>query len=259
MNRRELLQDLTQRIQEIEVTHHPARQSVSIPLTALASRVPQASRKRPEEVTSPPNSLKLPAGSLVELVSSAEGDGSGTLALWMAKHACADSKALVIVDPEGLFYPPAAPWLDWKRCIIVRPKLLRDAYVAAEHSLRSPAVGAVVARCGKLSVSIARRLQFAAETGGGLGFMLRPAAALDTPAFAGLRLLVGPSQNSPLPAGTRSEELHHRQLRIDIVRDRRGAEGRAFVLEIDHETGDVHLFSSVAPAATRSRSARTSG
>jgi hypothetical protein len=254
MNRRELLQDLTQRIQEIEVTHHPARQSVSIPF--MASRVP-ASRKR--LATSSSNSLELPAGSLIELVSSAEGDGSGTLALWMAKYACADSKALVIVDLDGLFYPPAAPWLDWKRCIIVRPKLLRDAYVAAEHSLRSPAVGAVVARCGKLSVPIVRRLQFAAEAGGGLGFMLRSAAALDTPAFAGLRLRVRPSQNSSLPVGARSEGLHHRQLRIDIVRDRRGAEGRAFVLEIDHETGDVHLFSSVAPAATRARSARTSG
>jgi hypothetical protein len=255
MNRTGILQDLAQRIQEIELSSHPARQPVY-----LGSA-----------------DLELPAGSLVELISTTEGDGSATLALWMARHACA-GKALIVADSDGLFYPSAVPWLDWKRCLILRTRARRDVYLAVEQSLRCPAVGAVLMRGEKLSVPVLRRLQFAAEAGGGIGFLLRSAAALATPAFAALRLLVTPCSPGFQPGQSdqrpdfhsgqsgrignpayKNAVLHERQLQIEILRARSGGEGRSFVLELDHETGDVHLFSGLASPATHSRSARTSG
>src|SRR5436305_14751377 len=61
---------------------------------------------------------RLPAGSLVEMVSLHEGDGAGTLALWLARQACADGKAAVVADGEGTLYPPgaAAPADGWAAC-----------------------------------------------------------------------------------------------------------------------------------------------
>lgn len=242
----EIIQTLAERIREIEARREGPRTK---------------DQQKTKEEAAFFSSLVLGPSSLIEMVSLREGDGAGTLALWLARQACADGKAIVVADSEGTFYPPGAAALgdDWDSCIVVRPQTLREAHLAAEYSLRCPAVGAVVARCGNLSVPVARRLQAAAEVGGGVGMILRSAAALGTPAFATLRLLIRPVPplNSPIAKGTIEGE--RRQLQVDVVYYRGNAAGQSFVLEVDHETGHVHLLAGVAAAKARSRAAGASG
>jgi protein ImuA len=234
-SRRQLLDHLAQRIQEIEASWRPpGRSPCDSSIPGLAECLPKGG---------------LPVGSLVELLSAREGSGAWTLALLMAREACAEHKALVVTDFEGSFYPPAAAryGINLERLIVVRPTRRRDAAIVAEQSLRCPAVGAAVGWYDELRTLDVRRLQLAAETGGGLGFLLRPAGALRVPSFAALRLLV-----TPVAAPTRS-------LRLDVVRCRGGRSGKSVFLEIDDETGDVRLAPAVAAPAARSRAARSSG
>ena len=143
--RSQVLADLAQRIQEIETSCHSRRQSpLSFGLAALDELLPEG---------------RLPAGSLVELFSAAEGAGAWTLALLMAKQACGEWKVLVVVDGQRCLYPPAAAKLgiDLDRSIVVRPQRQRDAFLATNQSLRCSAVGAVVGWHDELRTLDARR------------------------------------------------------------------------------------------------------
>src|ERR1700736_2951635 len=84
--RSEVLQALTERIREIEANSHPQRlRSLSLGIAPLDALLPKE---------------RVPAGSLVELLSTADGAGAWTLALLMAKHVCGAWKVLVLVDGQ---------------------------------------------------------------------------------------------------------------------------------------------------------------
>jgi hypothetical protein len=235
--RSEMLQSLAQRIREIESSHCPHQQ----PPVSLG--VPGLDEILPEKHLAP--------GSLVELLPAAEGSGIWTLALIMAKQACGEGRALVIVDVQRSFYPPAALKLgiDLARTIVVRPGKQNDAYAAVARSLRCPAVGAVVVWSDPLSTLDCRRFQAAAEAGGSLGLLLRPVRALHTPSFAALRLLL-----TPIASGKRP-----RCIQVDVVRCRGAKSGQSLTLEIDDETGDVCMVAGVARQPASSWNARASG
>lgn len=212
---RELLNHLTRRIREIEANERPSVQAIP-----LAIPLPGG----------------LPAGALVEVLSATEGSGAWTLALLLAKAACAERKMLVIADGQRCFYPPAAAGLgiDLQRTLILRS----NASAMLVQSLRCPAIGAVIGRFERLSSAEYRALQLAAETGGGVGFLLRPVSALGAPSFAAVRLLVTP----------RSSPLASRRIEVEVLRVRGSKEGQRIVLEIDHETGAVRVPAVVAAA-----------
>lgn len=65
-----------------------------------------------------------------------------------------------------------------------------DSYWGTEQCLRSGGCGAVLCWLPKSDYAQLRRLQLAAETGGSLGFVFRPAAAAQAASPSGLRLLV---------------------------------------------------------------------
>jgi protein ImuA len=203
------------------------------------------------------------AGTLVELLEAEEGTGAWALALFMARHACGDRKVLVVVDGERRFYPPAAAqWnIDLRRTIVVRPRETQSALMALTQSLRCAAVGAALAKLDQLSTTDCRRLQVAAETGGGVGFVVRSAAALNMPSFATVRLLLAP-RLSPL---TPHSSFAPRSLRVEVVCFRGAHQGRLtrhgapLLLEIDDEKGDVHLSTALAGAESLASSARASG
>jgi hypothetical protein len=194
---------------------------------------------------------RLPAGSLVELLSEASGAGAWSLALLMGQQVCGEQRALVMADLGRSFYPPAAVKLgvDLARTIVIRPRTWRDAFVAIDQSLRCPAVGAVVGWCDRLKAVDFRRLQLAAETGGGLGLLLRPAALLRQPSFAVLRLHV-------TPIGTSNGA---RRIEVEMVRCRGGKEGGRLLLEINDETGHVRVPAGLADPAPVARKARAPG
>jgi hypothetical protein len=98
----------------------------------------------------------------------------------------------VVIDGRRDFYPPAAAALGipLEQTVVVRPAKARDALWAWEQSLRSGAVAVALGWVETLNDRAFRRLQLAAETGGSLGFLLRPASCRAAPSWAEVRLLV---------------------------------------------------------------------
>jgi protein ImuA len=181
------------------------------------------------------------SGTLVEWLAAGEGSGAATLGLLTAAGACHRSGGgVVVVDRSGEFYPPAAvrAGIDPERLIIVHAGSKADHHWALDQSLRCPAVAAVVAWPeavdGKFDVRTFRRLQLAAEEGGGLGLLIRPGAARHQPSWADVRLLV-----EPLP--TASPDGRERRLRIFLLRCRAAAGERHVEVEIDDETHPMSM------------------
>ena len=166
----EIVERLAAQVRRIEGLHHcgsaqpgsaqPVSTGCAAPIGCCLARACGAAR-------SSSGSLRLPAA------------GRPPWRCIAARAACREERVLAVLDPARGFYPPAAAALaiDLERLLIVRPGQRRDDSWALDQLLRSPAVGAVLAWPGDWEESIFRRLQLAAETGGGLGFLLRPGSA----------------------------------------------------------------------------------
>ena len=99
----------------------------------------------------------------------------------------------MVMDAVGDFYPPAA-WamgVDPDRLLIVRPGTLENCGWAMDLCLRCSAVEIVVATLPHLETTLSRRLQLAAESGGSVGLILRPAQRCEK-TFAAIRMLIEP-------------------------------------------------------------------
>jgi hypothetical protein len=213
-------------------------------------------------------------GTLVEWLSAGPGSGAGTLGLIAAREAAAQGGAIVVIDREGLFYPPAAVRLgiELARLIVVRPASAEDHDWAWDQVLRTPGVAALWGSVPAQDDHTLRRWQLAAETSGAIGLLVRPQAVRHDPSWADLRLLVEPVA-APRGAG------RNRRLRITPLRLRGGRAGRSVELEVPtpetplveppesspsqvrrrgslDETRPVHLASALAAAKTRRRSRR---
>src|SRR5262245_8370272 len=231
-----VLRHLAQRIREIEANARPHQTTIPLGVPGLDKILPHG---------------RLPAGALVELLQTTHGAGVWTVALILARQACGEDKVLLVADSQRCVYPPAAAKLgiDLERTIVVRPKAPTGALIATAQGLRCAAIGAVASWFDKLTALDFRRLQLAAEAGGGVGVLLRPIAALRVPSFATVRLLVSPGPSLD----------HRRRVRLEVVRFRGGKSGQAVTLEIDDETGSVRVSAPLAPATAVARTARSSG
>lgn len=229
-----------------------AREAIVAELNGRLQRLQQTSRRTVGPVRStgvaPLDALLpeggLPPGALVELLGE-PGSGGASLALRLAGRLAA-SGGVVIVDLRGWFYPPAAVpcGCDPRRLIVLRPGSVAEALWAWEQVLRCRGVGASLAWFPRLEGRALRRLQLACETGGGVGFLLRPAAAAAQPSWADVRLQVE-------SLGSSSQE---RRLRI-VVLPQRGKSGGAIEVEIRHDAPHVRVVSPVALAASAARAA----
>ena len=92
-----------------------------------------------------PNGGYLP-GTIIEWLEHVPGSGGYYLAFAAARHAIADGKYLVVVDPQQRFYPPAARsmGIPIERMIVLRPQNEADVLWSIDQVLRCSAVGAVV-------------------------------------------------------------------------------------------------------------------
>jgi protein ImuA len=211
----------------------------------------------------------LRRGSLVEYLSPGAGSGTGTLALCAAREACAGGRALVVVDRRRTFYPPAAiGWgIDLASLLILQPADDAAELWVIDQALRCPGVGAVYAPCGSLDVRDFRRLQLAAETGGTLGILLRPARLRGQPTWADVQWRIDPCREHSLwrsgriPRGSssaRADSTHPTwQLRVELARCRGAPVGQSVDLELDETTGLWQSASSrYAPHSLHSPAAR---
>jgi protein ImuA len=143
-------------------------------------------------------------GSLVEWIGQGEASGAGALSLLVCRQFGRADRPAILVEGSQPVYPVALTALGWNLAslVVVRTHSQRDALWACEESLRCKAVDVVWARVEQLTSLAFRRLQLAAEESGGVGFLVRSAAALKQPSWADVRLLV-----APRPTGSDSLEF----------------------------------------------------
>jgi len=172
----------------------------------------------------------FPAGILVEWLAAVEGSGAETLAFLAARAVVAGGGTLVILDRRQEFYPPAAAALgiDLQRTLVVRAARREEELWALDQALRCPGVGAVCVSVDRLDWRWFRRLQLAAEQGGGIGFLLRPAQVRGQPSWSHVQLWVQPRPSSG-----------SRRLRVEVTRCLSAHPGRSVELEIGEEEGDL--------------------
>jgi hypothetical protein len=183
----------------------------------------------------------LRAGSLVEWLAVEEGCGATALALALARRACQGGKALVVIDRREEFYPPAVPeGIDLAATIVVQPANPADEVWAWDQALGSLGVGAVLGWVGAVSGRTFRRWQLSAARGGGLGLLVRSAEFRGAPSWAEARLVVRPLFSA---CG--------RRLQVEFLR----GGGRQVDVEIDDETGALHLVAELAHPAAADRAA----
>ena len=228
---RELVQSLRQEIARLEGSRRPASgEAVSSGCGPLDKLLPRQGFQR---------------GTLVEWLVAGEGSGGESLAFLAAREACREGGALVVFDQAREFYPPAAIRLGIGTAgmIVVQAASQADNLWALDQALRCPGVAAALAWPEKLDGRTFRRLQLAAEQGGGLGFLVRPERVRGEPSWADVRLAV-----EPLPA---TGPHAPRRLAIELLHSRGGANGKRVEMEIDDETHSLYLASPLADPATR--------
>jgi protein ImuA len=214
-------------------------------------------------------------GTLTEWL--AEWGSGDQLALLAARPALGEDGTLLVLDCEKTFYPPAAAALgfDLRRVILVLPgrsarpaqsdvnpsekvKSSAEALWALEQSLQSRGVAVTFSWLARLDSRVFRRLQLAAQRGGGLGFLIRPPAARREPSWSDVRLSVESASPAALQQELSRQNLASsgRRWRVEVLRCRRGAAGQqSLLLEYDDATNVVHpAFEPVSePVAPSSR------
>lgn len=291
---------------------HPAALATPAPLTLLADQTQPAAEPTPESVIdslrrqvgciSQPRMLEagsshcevfssgsetidqwLPHGGLhpaaiTEWIAAQQSVATDTLSLIAASKRLQNvsRRPIMIVDCQGVFYPPAALALGIpaERMILVRPGNSRDALWSIAQGLRSGALAAVWANLPmRLDSQEARRLQLAAETGHTPGLFVRDFQARRQPSFADVQFYVAseprtqsldseqtnPQQPLQQPAPTRVFDFE--TIRLTMDRARGGAGGQSGLFQIDatatlrlvstlktrrHETSTVHLAAQLA-------------
>jgi hypothetical protein len=232
---RELVDSLRQEIALLEGARRPT------------SQTPVSSAYGPLDKLLPGRGFRR--GTLVEWLAFEAGSGAESLALAAAREACREGGALVVFDLAREFYPPAAVGLgiDPASLIIVQAASQSDNLWALDQALRCPGVAGALAWPKKLDGRTFRRLQLAAEQGGGLGLLVRPQGARHEPSWAEVRLAV-----EPLPAVAPHAP---RRLKVELLHSRGGASGGSVEVELDHETHPLYLVSPLAHPAARRRAA----
>jgi protein ImuA len=204
-------------------------------------------------------------GSIIEYLRSTEGCGASYLAMAAAAAALrkAEDKYLVVVDPERQFYPPAllGYQIDLQRVVWVHPRSTTDAIWAMDQALRTQSVAAVIGDIDMLDDRNSRRLQLAAQRGGGLGLLLRGLSARRSPSWADVQWVVrslvpqlaveknsvGHSQwaasgNFAIQSGESRATM--RRLELVLARLRGGKAGMRLMLDIDPVNGHMHAVST---------------
>lgn len=116
-----------------------------------------------------------PRGTLAEILFSQFGSGEMRLLMPALARLSRQSQWIALIAPPFIPYAPAlaAAGIDLKRLLIVKPRSAEEGLWATEQALRSGTCAAVLAFVKTTDATSLRRLQWAAEAGGGLGFIFR--------------------------------------------------------------------------------------
>lgn len=223
------------------------RELVLARLRAHVSHLEQSGKRLEKTITSGCSAIDglLPhggyvGGSIVEWLCQGSGTGGTYLALQTAKQAMHDGKYLLVVDKERRFYPVAASALGipMERVIVVHPHSHADGIWAMDQGLRCAAVGAVFSEVACMDPRDARRLQLAAEEGGGLGLLIRSTRqAQDLPSWSEVQWRVE-------PRASWDRTTPHRLLDLELKRCRGGRPGAKLSVLLHGTSGEVLEYRS---------------
>lgn len=196
------------------------------------------------------------AGSIVEWLADGLGAGAEGVALAMVREALRNGGVLVVVDAEQTigFAGLLGAGIDSQRVLVLRPGNERLALWSVEQALRSRGVSAVWWRVARIRSEEFRRLQLAAEIGGGIGVLFREANAARERTWAELRVMVRarPSPDSNGPSSCR-------RIGIEVLKARGGRMGMVFELELSDDGSVLRLVPELADPAAGVRTLRTEG
>ncbi len=114
----------------------------------------------------------LPRAAIHEVLAADPGAAAGFCALLLARSG----GSVLWIAPEPDAWPPglARFGLSPANLVLVQAPRRADGLWAMEESLRCPGVSGSLLAITDLDLTAARRLQLAAEAGGGIGLLLRP-------------------------------------------------------------------------------------
>jgi protein ImuA len=180
-------------------------------------------------------------GAVHELLWPRHAACPKSLALLLAKAAQKNGGAVAWSDPERELHLPAlsAAGINLRHLVLLRSENRNDQLWALAECLRCRGIGATVAFIQRLSRIEARRLQLAAERGGGIGLFMRPhSPGADTCYAAATRWLIEPAPGS--------DQLQ--RWSVKLLHGHGGQIGKVLLLEVDRET---RALRASAPLANR--------
>lgn len=205
----------------------------------------------------PPIDAALPQGGLAraalhEVLAANAGAAAGFAALVLARAR--GTVLWIAAEPDA--WPPGLMrfGLSPADLVLVQAPRPADGLWAMEEALRCPAVAGALLLGNGLDLTAARRLQLAAETGGGIGLLLRPDTAEPPPSAAVTRWRVGALPGS----GSAPHDLGDPRWSLELLRSRGGRPGRwDAVWRAAAERLDVHAAErlDVEGAETREQDA----
>ncbi len=181
-------------------------------------------------------------GAVHELLWSRRLNLPTSIAMLLAKAAQSNGGAIAWSDPERELYLPAvaAAGINLRHLILLRCATRADQLWAMAECLRCRAISATVASIQHLNQIEARRLQLAAERGGGVGLFMRPYTPGRSTAYAAAtRWLL-----QPAPGGADVQRWS-----VELLHGHGGQVGKVLQVEVDRET---HVMRASAPLADRS-------
>jgi protein ImuA len=198
-------------------------------------------------------------GAVHELLSDPRTPSPKTIALLLARAAQGrngggngqrqNGGAVVWSDPTHELYPPAllAKRIDLRRLILLRCDNPADELWALAECLRCRGVSATVASISRLTQLEARRLQLAAERGGGIGIFMRPYSPKShAPYAAATRWRVRPARGTE----------HIQRWSVELLHGHGGQIGQTVLIEVNRETRVVCASESAAHRSTPKATAR---
>jgi protein ImuA len=218
----------------------------------------------------------LALGGLHELGGTAAGEAAaaGFAALLLGRLVAAQGRPVLWCGAVETLHPPgfAGLGLPPDRVVLLRAGRPADRLWAMEEGLRSPALAGVLAELPELGLTDSRRLQLAAEAGGGLGLVLRQGgriraarggASAERPSTALTRWRVAPAPSGPppLPPGAAlprwgadgpARLLGPPRWRLELTRCRGGRPG-AWLVEWDDATDRFAMVAALRDGADPAR------
>jgi hypothetical protein len=247
------------------LTQYEQMEEVAVQVTAdknelrrvLASKQVSVSRSRSFRTDLPaldelaPNGI-FQGGAVHELLWPRQSTYPTSFALLLARAAQKDGGANAWSDPERELHLPAlsAAGINLKHLILLRCMNRADQLWALAECLRCPGVNATVSSIQHLNQIEARRLQLAAERGGGVGVFIRPY----TP---GVSVCYAAATRWLIQTAPGSDQVQ--RWKVELLHGHGGQIGKVLLLEVNRETRALCASAPLADRPAAPAAARAAG